>query len=703
MLPWIRQQFTLKKTVTACACFLVAGFFIFAFPPEALANAQQDTLGINQVEQSGIALGGTDIRVIIARIIQIFIGILGTITVVLIIYAGALIMLSGGDEGKVAQGKRLLTNAIIGLIIILSAFAIATFVLRRLSRATGTGFVPGGGGGAGGIQLNTFAGSGALGRIIADHYPFVNEQNVPRNAKVVVTFRESALPQSVITDFNNSGVLGDCTNAPGTPVNWAVDCDRMATTSVRLFETNTPSELFEAAAIATTTGGAYHTFVFRPLTFLGSDTSTVRYTVALTDRIRKGDDSDSIFVSDPDRQYRWSFETGTEFDFGPPSVSDVYPRPGTTVARNTIFQIHFSEPIDPSTVQGVAGNFTHILFGSTSGNNALPQGEWRVTNGYRTVEFTPSAACGQNSCGETMFCVVLDCANPNDQTCTNSFQTLARTADLVQANPGAAAIDRFQAAPFTGLQDLAGNALDSGPADGRGIRIGDGRLGTPHKPQPANIVQINANELTPPGIDNFWWDFTIRNTIDRGVPYVERITPGIDQEQVNGNAPLELVFNMPLWFRSLNNIVLEEYPSNVSGLRPIYFSPRAELVRGTTPEKTRVEMRHREFGPDGRDLFYFVSVPSQVRSINQNCVYPGRGPTADVRATGPSTCTYVENADGTTQTNTCVPVDVRPDTDTGCVQTTQPAQGGVNLRLQPNVDTCLQFLRQPGISSTTQR
>lgn len=703
MLRWIRQQFNLKKTVTACACFLVAGFFIFAFPDVAAASAQQDVLGINTVEQSGLALGGTDIRVIIARIIQIFLGLLGLITVVIIIYAGALIMFSGGEEAKVAKGKRMLTNAVIGLIIILASFTIATFVLRRLSQVTGTGLL-GGGGGSGALQLNTFAGSGALGRVITDHYPFVNEQNVARNAKVVVTFRESVLPQSVIADRNGNGVFGDCVAQGTNPIDWARDCDRMVTTSVRLFETATPSTLLEAAAIATTTGGAYHTFVFRPLQFLGSDTSTIRYTTVLTDRIRRGDNSDTVFAADADRQYRWQFETGTEFDFAPPSVVDVYPRPGDTVARNTIFQIHFNEPVDPSTVQGVAGSFTHILFGSTTNNTTLPQGEWRVTNGYRTVEFTPAVPCGQNSCGEAMYCVALDCANPNDQTCTNGFMTLARTADLAQANPSASALDRFQGAPFTGVQDLAGNVLDSGPADGRGIRVGDGQLGNPHKPIPGVITQINQNELTPPTVDNFWWQFTVQNTIDRRVPYVERVTPGIDQERVNGNAPLEMVFSLPLWFFSIANIAIEEFPPNINGLRPIYYSPRADVVRtGTSTTKTRVQMLHREFGPDGRDLFYFVSVPSQVRSINQNCVYPGRGPIANIRATAPSICTYVENTDGSVQTNTCVPVTVNPNTDTGCIQTTQPTQGGVDVRVQPNVNTCLQLLRQPTISSSTQR
>ena len=50
-------------------------------------------------------------------------------------------MTAGGDEEKVTSAKKLLTNSVIGLIIIFAAFAIATFVFYQLEYAI-TGIKP---------------------------------------------------------------------------------------------------------------------------------------------------------------------------------------------------------------------------------------------------------------------------------------------------------------------------------------------------------------------------------------------------------------------------------------------------------------------------------------------------------------------------------------------------------------------------------
>jgi hypothetical protein len=115
-----------------------------AFFGAPAVQAQINT-GIEYGASTGLA--GGDIRTIIGFIIQAFLGILGVVALVLIIYAGWLWMTAGGDEEKVSHAKRILTQAVIGLIIILASFAITTFVISRLVEAT-TG-TPGGPGGPG--------------------------------------------------------------------------------------------------------------------------------------------------------------------------------------------------------------------------------------------------------------------------------------------------------------------------------------------------------------------------------------------------------------------------------------------------------------------------------------------------------------------------------------------------------------------------
>jgi len=93
------------------------------------------SLGLEEVGQ-GLGMAGTDIRVIIANIIRVALSLLGIIAVSLVIYGGYLYMTAGGNEEQVASAKNVLKNAVIGLIIILSSYAIVSFVITRLAEAT---------------------------------------------------------------------------------------------------------------------------------------------------------------------------------------------------------------------------------------------------------------------------------------------------------------------------------------------------------------------------------------------------------------------------------------------------------------------------------------------------------------------------------------------------------------------------------------
>jgi hypothetical protein len=59
--------------------------------------------------------------------------LLGVIFLGLIIYAGVLWMIAEGDEAKVEKARKILVQAITGLIIVLAAYAISLFVLTALA------------------------------------------------------------------------------------------------------------------------------------------------------------------------------------------------------------------------------------------------------------------------------------------------------------------------------------------------------------------------------------------------------------------------------------------------------------------------------------------------------------------------------------------------------------------------------------------
>lgn len=149
------RRFALSGLLTLSIA--LGGMLSFSLP--ALAQADGIDTGLNKLGET-IVLPDTDPRVIAARIVNVFLGFMGIVLVVLIIYAGFLYMTSGGDSEKTDRAKTLIRNAIIGLIIVVSSWAIATFVINQLINATNGDGGSGGGevrvpGGFGGTDLSS--------------------------------------------------------------------------------------------------------------------------------------------------------------------------------------------------------------------------------------------------------------------------------------------------------------------------------------------------------------------------------------------------------------------------------------------------------------------------------------------------------------------------------------------------------------------
>lgn len=85
---------------------------------------------------SSAGLGDTEITDTIAKIIRIALGFLGVIAVVIILLGGFKWMTAGGNDEKVKSAKKLIFSGIIGLVIVISAFAIASFVIDSIITAT---------------------------------------------------------------------------------------------------------------------------------------------------------------------------------------------------------------------------------------------------------------------------------------------------------------------------------------------------------------------------------------------------------------------------------------------------------------------------------------------------------------------------------------------------------------------------------------
>lgn len=113
----------------------------FAF----ISTAHAQGLGNSALEQVGkeSGIGGKtpseaseQLPVILGKLIQSFISVLGIVFIILIIYGGWLWLTARGEADRVEQAKSTITRAIIGLVIIFSAYALTSFVISRLVTAT---------------------------------------------------------------------------------------------------------------------------------------------------------------------------------------------------------------------------------------------------------------------------------------------------------------------------------------------------------------------------------------------------------------------------------------------------------------------------------------------------------------------------------------------------------------------------------------
>ncbi|OGF26200.1 hypothetical protein A2331_02000 [Candidatus Falkowbacteria bacterium RIFOXYB2_FULL_34_18] len=94
------------------------------------ANKTAETAGFDSGVGGGDAIGG-----IIASLIKAFLSILGIIFLILVIYGGYKWMMARGSEQEVEAAKNIIQRAIIGLIIIVAAYAITAFVFTGLEDA----------------------------------------------------------------------------------------------------------------------------------------------------------------------------------------------------------------------------------------------------------------------------------------------------------------------------------------------------------------------------------------------------------------------------------------------------------------------------------------------------------------------------------------------------------------------------------------
>jgi hypothetical protein len=318
-------------------------------------------------------LQAVPLPIVIGRIVRIILSFLGLIAIIIIVYGGILWMTSGGSPDKISKAKKIMINGLIGLLIIVLAFAIASFILYLLGQITGTGTGggPGGPGGGGGTLPD-----GASYLVVTDKYPTPGE-DAPRNSSVIVTFNYALNCETVklctgpnqpdgctvsvmqgsnyikgtLKAQNNTFIFKTDTACP--PPLAALSCQLSnscpgtgdPTSSVCPVGTAS-SEQCEAipphtppySSLSCCRGGAYCCNCFGPGSYNINLVSGDNGIKAANGKVMRDDDS-------------WQVDIADILDTTPPEVIVNLPPNGSTAPINTGIAVTFSKPVDLSTLK----------------------------------------------------------------------------------------------------------------------------------------------------------------------------------------------------------------------------------------------------------------------------------------------------------------------------------------------------------------
>lgn len=105
---------------------------VVALTPSTIVSADAKSEIRNGFNQVGGATETTTIEVRIKNIVNIFLYIIGVLSVIMIIVGGLRYTTSAGDSSRIKAAKDTIMYAVIGLAVALVAYAIVNFVLTNL-------------------------------------------------------------------------------------------------------------------------------------------------------------------------------------------------------------------------------------------------------------------------------------------------------------------------------------------------------------------------------------------------------------------------------------------------------------------------------------------------------------------------------------------------------------------------------------------
>jgi len=132
------MRFSSKKIYVISVFALVLSFFFAANFCLAAFLKNGVNIGNQAIKSAELGYDVTDGNIfsLVQIVVNAFLAIIGVLLLIYLLYAGYKWMTAQGDEEKVTAAKETIYRAIIGIIIIVAAYAISIFVMSRLEAGT---------------------------------------------------------------------------------------------------------------------------------------------------------------------------------------------------------------------------------------------------------------------------------------------------------------------------------------------------------------------------------------------------------------------------------------------------------------------------------------------------------------------------------------------------------------------------------------
>lgn len=109
--------------------FLFSSFLTFLYLPlNALANPPSTLEGLQKTSGAVPGINKEDLPTMIGQIVGALLSFVGVLFLILMIYGGVMWMTARGNEQQVEKARGLIIAAVIGIIIVLAAYAITIFI-----------------------------------------------------------------------------------------------------------------------------------------------------------------------------------------------------------------------------------------------------------------------------------------------------------------------------------------------------------------------------------------------------------------------------------------------------------------------------------------------------------------------------------------------------------------------------------------------